>query len=618
MSNVSNILNGLFGPGAAEPSMAPAARSGAKQVNGAPSPFENALRQATDKGSARAQQDPQASASPQGQETVKAPVAPKETPCAVKPEPVQGSRAEVFVKKTAVVGETVLISPEAQSLERGIEELTRLLRALTQMPAEQGADLLVSITDGAIPKDQALAFVKALQDIWRGMGPSGPAVLQSPDFALGLLDRVQDDLATNLSDLKQASLPVIAALILPGAPSDGAAAALDTPALQDVNIAVSTSSRSATTAQTIALQAERFMSALDLYAQRGLPSLNDGSGTTGEAILVPSDWKIQLAPSDGVPGEKPSQALKALMELMAETRAGRVLLTQTVAHDFQARIQEATAAHQNLASVLSPAGKAALETPAARTEDSSQFGQKIQKALEALQAVIREVRQALLGKTSETPAAPAPSEPVPASVQRVLDTFRQEARIAVENQAKTQQAPSEVIVVPVAPDVKLAGVNTRNGSQLVEASTTGVQDANVATRQVPVLTGQQNPTKVEPQVNTGDSAGTHGEPNRETGLLSQPKVSVAGHASTMPAGREIAPAPVDPAQVIQQVAKEVSLQMLRSSTVTRLSFQLVPENSPQPGGIADRSAPGSRSRRGRKSSGTVLSIPAGRLFLSVQ
>ncbi len=578
MSNVTNILNSLFAPGAGEPLTAPAARSSAKPVNGAPSPFENALRQATDRGSARAQEDPRACACSQGLEASNTVAPPADMPRTEVPKATLGSRAESIAPEIEAVAETTQISIEAQSLEKGLRELTRILQALTNLPAEQGADLLVSLTDGAVSKDQALAFVKALQDLWRGMGPSAPAILENPDFVLGLLDRVQEDVEAVLSNPKNAALLAIVAPTVSSVAPQGDAAALDVSSLQDIRVTGAVSSRTEPHAQALALQTDRFMTALDLFAQRGLPLSNVVNEATGEALLVPSDWRVQLAPSDGVSGDKPAQALRALLELMTESRAGRVILTQTVSRDLQTRIQDAKAVLQNLLSMGTQPQNAGLESRPVAMEGPSQIAQGIQKAFETLQSVIREVRQALLGKTAETPVVPVPNGPIPASAQKILDAFRQEAQVAVENQTKSPQPPTPVVATPVVVDVKPSLWTSRSGSHLSETPLTALQEANPGTRQTSVMPNDTTTTRVEPQTTTGGAAQTHGEPQPETGLLSQTKMSVAGHASSLPSAREYVPAPVDPAQVIQQVAKEVSLQMLRSSTVTRLSFQLVPEN----------------------------------------
>jgi flagellar hook-length control protein FliK len=220
----------------------------------------------------------------------------------------------VSVTKTQAPQETIHLSIQAASLEAGMKQVTQLLQSLSSLSDEQGAALVSSLTGGAVSKADALGFVQNLKSILNGLSTKDASALQSQ-----WLDRIQQDTQANTTLAQAMGAMSQSVAMLPNQ-------ALNAEASQ-TGATVSGNSNS----PWASLQSAGFS-----FGQTDADLFDAGAGIT--TIQMPSDWKVTTSASLAKTSVGSTGNLQALVDLLTQSNAGKVLLSQAVAYEFNLKV----------------------------------------------------------------------------------------------------------------------------------------------------------------------------------------------------------------------------------------------------------------------------------------
>jgi flagellar hook-length control protein FliK len=236
------------------------------------------------------------------------------------PSVATDSSLAVLTPETQTLQPSFHLSIQAASLEDGMKQVTQLLQSLSSLSDEQGAALVSSLTGGAVTHSEALDFVQTLKPILKGFTSRDASALQSGVIQSQWLDRLQQDSQT-VSTIAQVMvvMPQTATLL----PNQ----VLTTEAVSTSSMTSAKSNNSWTSLQNTLVSCGS--------TETDLLGANTGLTTT---VQLPSDWKVSTSTASMTTSDGSAQNLQALVDLLTQSNAGKVLLTQSVAYEFELKV----------------------------------------------------------------------------------------------------------------------------------------------------------------------------------------------------------------------------------------------------------------------------------------
>lgn len=262
---------------------------------------------------------------------------PSKTDASLNGQPAAAVNA--VVSKTEMVLESFRLSIEASSLKDGMAQVEKLLQDLSALSIERGTALVTSLSSGKIDASQARDFVKTLKDILLSAAAQGVNPLASSSLSTQWLTGLQQD-PEAMASLTQA--------LQTGNSSEKSA----TPVNPWAGFSISTVSSDGS--ETDILQTASWNLPLEAKAQ------------TASRVQLPSDWKVSFG--SGALSETAQTSLRSLVNLLVQSDAGKVILSQAVAYEIGLKITAQMNASKNgVATTIgaagaAPAGISVLET----------------------------------------------------------------------------------------------------------------------------------------------------------------------------------------------------------------------------------------------------------------
>lgn len=270
---------------------------------------------------------------------------------------VQETSLATFASETQVVQQTFHLSIHASSLEAGMQQVTQLLQSLSSLSDTQGAALVSSLTGGAVPPTDAVGFVQTLKSILKGLTAQDAIALQGGALQSQWLDRLQQDPQATAS-LAQAMGSVSQAMaLLPNSSSNP----IPSTGSSDHSPSTTTGSNN----PWAGFQITGFSYAqteTDLFSAGAVltttQTLGNPMPSNVSQVQLPSDWKVTTAGSPLTDQAGSSSNLKALVDLLTQSNAGKVLLTQAVAYEFELKVSSQSGAWNEAFTTVVPQNNA--------------------------------------------------------------------------------------------------------------------------------------------------------------------------------------------------------------------------------------------------------------------
>jgi flagellar hook-length control protein FliK len=245
-------------------------------------------------------------------------------------DPAEGMTTTTrLVTETKVTQESFRLSIHAESLEAGMHQVTRLLGDLARLPDEQGAALVTSLASGKIASSEALGFVQTLKSVVAGWNADELKSVKDGALQAQWLSRIQQD--------PQAALALAQAFMNP--PQVTTTSHLVGETVLSDNLATQNQNPWA----NFEIDGFSFARAeLDIRTSTTMTTTLSGVKSSlvgmGEEVQLPNDWKVVTTPNVYASVESAPKNLQALIDLLSQSNAGKVLLTQAVAYEFSLRV----------------------------------------------------------------------------------------------------------------------------------------------------------------------------------------------------------------------------------------------------------------------------------------